>query len=152
MRRLDLEILDLQEIEDVIDSALFCRLAMVDEGAPYIVPMCFGYEDGRLFFHSAMAGRKLGIIRRNGLVCFEITSEAEVLMHADNPEGSVRYRSVTGTGMARVVEDLEEKRNCLRVFSRHYSGRDDEIPVDMARRTTVIEVRIESMTGKRNDG
>lgn len=152
MRRSDLEMIDAQEIEDVISEARFCRLAMVDEGIPYVVPMCFGYEDGKLFFHSAVAGRKLDIIRRNGLVCFEITAEAEVLLAAAADGGGVRYRSVIGTGTARIVEDPDEKEHALQVLSRHYFGHDIDLPDAAARRTVAIEVRIDSMTGKRNEG
>jgi hypothetical protein len=152
MRRSDLEIIDIQEIEDVISEAKFCRLAMVDQGAPYIVPMCFGYEDGRLYFHSAAAGRKLDAIRRNGLVSFEITAEAEVLLSPGADGGGVRYRSVIGTGAARILEDPSEKEHALQVLARHYFGRGIEIPPDAARRAVAIEVRIDSMTGKRSGG
>jgi uncharacterized protein len=152
MRRIDLEIIDLQEIENVISEAKFCRIAMVDEGIPYVVPMCFGYDDGRLFLHSAVTGRKLDVMRRNPLVCFEITAEAEVLLPASADGGGVRYRSVIGTGTARVVENSDEKMHALAVLSRHYFLHDIEIPVAAARKTVAIEVRIDSMTGKRSEG
>jgi nitroimidazol reductase NimA-like FMN-containing flavoprotein (pyridoxamine 5'-phosphate oxidase superfamily) len=59
---------------------------------------------------------------------------------------------VIGTGTARVVENSDEKIHALAVLSRHYFPHDIEIPVAAARKTVAIEVRIDSMTGKRNEG
>lgn len=57
MRRSDREVLDLDEILDIIEACDVCRIAMVDDGVPYIVPMNFGYmfdgEKLHLCFHSA---------------------------------------------------------------------------------------------------
>jgi nitroimidazol reductase NimA-like FMN-containing flavoprotein (pyridoxamine 5'-phosphate oxidase superfamily) len=152
MRRRDLEIVDIQEIEGILRSAPFCRLAMVDAGMPYVVPLSFGYEDGRLFFHSAASGRKLDVIRRCGRVCFEITSEAEVVVGVEASGSTVRYSSVIGTGIARELEDPVEKRHALEILAGHYRRLDGEISAESVAKTAVIEVAIESMTGKRNPG
>ena len=49
-------------IEEVIARAPVCRLALSDNGEPYVVPMNFGYSDGVLYFHGAPNGRKIDII------------------------------------------------------------------------------------------
>ncbi len=59
MRRKEKEIADKSEIESIIRKSLVCRLGIVDAGLPYIVPLCFGYDNGALFFHSAKEGRKI---------------------------------------------------------------------------------------------
>ena len=59
LRRKEKEIIDKSEIESIIRKSLVCRLGIVDEGLPYIVPLCFGYDKGALFFHSAKEGRKI---------------------------------------------------------------------------------------------
>jgi nitroimidazol reductase NimA-like FMN-containing flavoprotein (pyridoxamine 5'-phosphate oxidase superfamily) len=64
MRRHEREITDKKEIEAIIRKALVCRLAMVDGDKPYVVPLCFGYADHTLFFHSAGEGKKLEIIKK----------------------------------------------------------------------------------------
>ena len=68
MRRKDREISDLGEIESIIQRADICRLAFCDRGKPYVVPLCFGYRRGAIYFHSAREGRKLDMIRNNRLV------------------------------------------------------------------------------------
>ena len=72
MRRKDREIEDRAELESIIGAAMVCRLAMSEDDRPYIVPLCFGYKDGNLYFHSAEEGKKLEILRVNSSICFEI--------------------------------------------------------------------------------
>ena len=64
MRRKEREISDRNEIEAVILQADVCRLAMVDEASPYIVPLNFGFADNSLYFHSAHKGRKVDILKK----------------------------------------------------------------------------------------
>ena len=77
MRRKDKEITDKAEIESIIGSSMVCRLAMTDKNRPYIVPLCFGYKDNTLYFHSAGQGKKLDILKKNNLVCFEFDIDYE---------------------------------------------------------------------------
>jgi nitroimidazol reductase NimA-like FMN-containing flavoprotein (pyridoxamine 5'-phosphate oxidase superfamily) len=71
LRRADKEITDRDEIESIIRKSLVCRLGLTDNARLYIVPLCFGYTDNRLYFHSATEGRKIEILKRNNEVCFE---------------------------------------------------------------------------------
>ena len=58
MRRIDREITDFVEIESILNDASVCRIGLVDGSEPYIVPVCFGYSDGRIYIHSAIFGEK----------------------------------------------------------------------------------------------
>ena len=71
MRRNDREIKDRKEIDGIIRRCRVCRLAMCDDGQPYIVPLNFGYDGRFLYFHAAPEGRKIDIIKRNNRVGFE---------------------------------------------------------------------------------
>lgn len=57
MRRKDREITSKEEMLDVIRRSDVCRLALNDDGYPYILPLNFGMkeEDGKvvLYFHGA---------------------------------------------------------------------------------------------------
>ena len=65
MRRKEKEIVEKSEIEAVISKASVCRLGMAEEGMPYVVPLCFGYENNTLYFHSAKEGKKVDILKKN---------------------------------------------------------------------------------------
>ena len=150
MRRQEKEITDHIVIETVLERARVCRIGLCDRGNPYVVPVCFGYRDSCLYFHSANTGRKIGILRENDRVCFEVDIDVE-LLPADSPcQWSVRYMSVVGFGRASFVDDLQEKAEALNIIMEHYAGRPFEYPEKALAEVTVIKVHVDSMTGKRS--
>ena len=141
-------ITDRDTIEAIIHSAPVCRIALSDDGQPYVVPVSFGYADNALYFHSAPRGRKLDILRKNPAVCCEFDVDTEIVPAADSCAWSVRYRSVIAFGRATVVEDGEEKKHALDVIVAHYGGTPQAYPEATLRRTAVVKVAIQRMTGK----
>jgi nitroimidazol reductase NimA-like FMN-containing flavoprotein (pyridoxamine 5'-phosphate oxidase superfamily) len=148
MRRNDKEIHDRDAVEAIIRDSLVCRLALSDENRPYVVPLCFGYRDDTLYFHSSPEGKKIEILRKNGNVCFEFDIDQEVVQDDKPCKWTMNYRSVIGFGQGSVVEDLEEKRKGLDAIMQHYAGRSFEYAEPAMKSTVVIKVEIESMTGK----
>ena len=53
MRRSDKQIKDGKIIEKILEEAMVCRLALCDDGRPYIIPLNFGFKNNHLYFHSA---------------------------------------------------------------------------------------------------
>lgn len=139
---------DMDTIESIIRSASVCRIALSDDGQPYVLPVCFGYADNTLYFHSAPRGRKLDILGKNNAVCCEFDVDQEIVQAEDACAWSVRYRSVVAFGRAFVVEDLEEQRQALDVILAHYGGRPRAYPEATLQRTAVVKVEIQSMTAK----
>ncbi len=82
MRRKDKEITDATGIKNIIEKATVCRLGMVKEGKPYIVPLSFGFRKNVLYFHSALKGRKIDCIRNNSNVCFEFDLIADFVCNS----------------------------------------------------------------------
>jgi nitroimidazol reductase NimA-like FMN-containing flavoprotein (pyridoxamine 5'-phosphate oxidase superfamily) len=56
MRRKDKQVTDPAVIGDLFSSGRVCRLAMVDDGEPFVVPVNYGYADNVLYIHSAAVG------------------------------------------------------------------------------------------------
>ena len=58
MRQAEREIKNMVEIGDILQKCDTCRLALSDDGQPYVVPLNFGYQltDGQLtlYFHCAL--------------------------------------------------------------------------------------------------
>ena len=115
MRRQDKELIDREAIEAVIRRARVCRVAMCDGDVPYVVPMSFGYRDGRVWLHCAAEGRKIDILRVNDRVCFEVDLDHATNRGEESCGWNLRYRSVIGFGRARIVEDEAGKREGLDV-------------------------------------
>ena len=151
MRRKEKEITDKNEIESIIRKSMVCRLGLADDGAPYVVPLCFGYDNGALFFHSAKEGRKIEILTKNNQVCFEFDIDPEVKSGKTACAWGMKYRSVIGFGKAVFIEDPEERRKALDVIMRQYADGDFEYSEKSFEKALVIKVEIESMTGKKSD-
>ena len=139
---------DRDTIEGIIRSAQVCRIGLCDDGQPYVVPVCFGYADGVLYFHSAPRGRKVEALRKNDAVCCEFDVDVEIVRDGDACDWSVRYRSAIGFGKASIVEEPEEKRRALDTIVAQYGGKPQAYPDDTLRRTAVVKIEIESFTGK----
>lgn len=148
MRRKDKEITDRNAIESIISKSRVCRLAMVDEGGPYIVPLCFGFRNNTLYFHSAAEGKKLGLLRKNPRVCFELNCDTEVRTGGKACDFSMRYKSVIGFGNAAFVEATAAKREALDIIMNHYAEGAFDYPDASVNRISVFKVEIDTMTGK----
>ncbi len=149
LRRKDKEIIDSREIEEVIKKVTVCRLGLVDRDEAYIVPVNFGYERNAIYFHSALEGRKIELIKRNNKVCFEIDTDVGV-EKTDRSNCSVTYRSVIGTGRACILETDEEKLRGLKVIMRQCTGGEYSFSEERLDSVLVVEIKIESITGKQS--
>ena len=150
MRRKEKEMTEPDAIRAVIEQASVCRLAMVADEGPYIVPLCFGYEGQTLYFHSALKGRKLEILSQDPRVCFEFDAGIKVIEAQEACDWSVRYRCVIGFGKVVFIEDPNEKRQALNIIMAQYSDRLFAFPDRMLTATAVFKVDIERMTGKQS--
>ncbi len=150
MRRKDREITDIATIESIINKSSVCRMGLCDGDRPYVVPMNFGYRDGKVYMHSALEGKKLDIIRKNPDVCLEFETDLEIVRAEEACSFSMKYRSVIARGRASIQEESADKAYGLNVIMEHYTGKEFEFPVQALTRIVVIRVDIEEMTGKQN--
>ncbi|MFH2219450.1 MAG: pyridoxamine 5'-phosphate oxidase family protein [Pseudomonadota bacterium] len=150
MRRKDKEITDLTEIESIIRRSSVCRLALADQNRPYVVPLCFGYRNRTLYFHSAPEGKKIDMLKKNSRVCFEFDIDYEIVKADKACDSGMKFNSVIGFGKASFVEDFESKCRALDVIMEQYGDRPSSYPETRIKNTVVIQVEIEQMTGKRS--
>lgn len=154
MRRKDREIKNIEAIKSVIDRCKTCHLAMVDEGMPYVVPMSFGYqitdETLTLFFHSAHEGRKIDILHRNNVVCFEMCVEGEPIFAEKTPCSSgYSYSSILGSGRAEFIADADEKCRALSALMKRQANVSVAFTPEQAKGVCVFQVVSHDFTGKR---
>jgi len=148
MRRSEKEITDESAMEAIIHASLVCRLALSDGNQPYIVPLCFGYQDRTLYFHSALEGKKIDILKKNNRTCFEFDVNSEIIKAEKACKWGMKYQSVIGFGKAVLVENIAEKKKALNIIMNHYSDRDFQFTDKAIKKIAVIKIEIEGMTGK----
>lgn len=153
MRRKEREITEQAKIDEIIQNCDCLRLALADVGAPYIVPVNFGYDEREkaFYFHGAKEGRKMELIRKNGAAGFELDCK-HTLKEAETACGyTFLFQSVIGTGEISILEGMEEKKKGLAAIMAHYTGKDSwEFPEKTLMATAVLRLDVKEMSCKQN--
>ncbi len=152
MRRKDKQITNPELIQTIIKRSIVCRLGMIDGNRPYVVPVCFGFENNCLYFHSAMEGKKIDTLKANKNVCFEFDVDQAVIPSDQACKFGMKYRSVIGFGKAYFIEDDSEKQKALDIIMRHYNGKTGDYAPEFLQHILIIKVEIDSITGKQSGG
>jgi nitroimidazol reductase NimA-like FMN-containing flavoprotein (pyridoxamine 5'-phosphate oxidase superfamily) len=152
MRRKDREITDLSEIQSIIRKADVCRIALVDNNQPYMVTLNFGYQQGNpsiLYFHCANEGRKLDIIAKNNITCFQMDVDHELITAKKACGFTMHFKSIVGYGKIYKVTDKQEKVKGLDCIMKQYSDKERFTYEDkMLEATTILKLEIDQMTAK----
>ena len=154
MIRKDREITDFDEIIEIIKKCDVCRIALNDEAYPYIVPLNFGMDvqdqQVTLYFHGALKGKKLDLIKKDNRATFEMDCGHNFILYEERMSCTMGYESVMGRGTIEILPE-EEKYEALRILMRQYHAEDFQFNKDMMKVTTVMKMTVESMTGKRRN-
>lgn len=148
MRRKDRKIKRQAELEEIIRKAIVCRIAVSDGDSPYVFPVCFGYKDRFLYFHSAQEGKKIDILRKNNKVCLEVDIDTELMSGEKGCDWGMRYKSVIGFGKADFIESPEEKKKAFHIILDHYANRSYDFSEESLKNVVLVKILVESLTGK----
>jgi len=158
MRRKDKQIQDRQVLEELLSGAPVCRIGLAPAagsraadpyaGYPFVVPVHFVHSDGRIFVHSARAGKKIDMLRSNPRVCVEIDEYLGLKTAEKACNYGTRFRSLIAFGRARIVQAVEEKRRALQLLMDKYAGRSFDFTAPEIEKVEIIEIRLEEITGK----
>lgn len=143
-----------KEVLQVIDKCDVCRIGLYDGESPYIVPMNFGFEsiDGQLwlYFHSAVEGRKLDILKKNPNVCFEMDTSHKLTTGPMPCDYSMNYECVMGEGELEIVKNRNDKLHALSMLLKHYGKTGPhEWREEVLAITCVLRLRVNFISGKR---
>ena len=139
-----------EEIEGILNEETIGFLGLCMDGEPYVVPLNYGYVDGRILFHGAFTGKKMDYLRANPQVCFAVGRQSgQVVRHAEGDPCHVDSDSVICYGRARVIEDLEERKRALDAFNRCFRPHAEEISLEATSKCCAVEIKIAEMTGRR---
>lgn len=155
MRRADRAVTDRQGIETILQHCTICHLAFATGGAPYLVPLHFGYRwEGALptlYFHCAKEGRKLELLRQNPWVGFELEESAPAFGGENPCSWTAYFASILGEGRLEVVESPAEQAAGLGLLLRHcgFPGEATFTPAQLAA-VKVLRLEVTSLSAKRH--
>lgn len=118
-----------------------------DEGYPYTLPLDFVYDDGKIYFHSAVEGHKVDAIRKCDKASFCVLDKGV----QEDGDWAYYFDSVIAFGRIKIVEDRNIAEEKLRLLGLKYFPTAEMVEHDMAKnakRALVLELSIEHMTGK----
>ena len=140
----------------ILDASLVAQVGFVQDGSAVVVPMIYGREDATLFLHGARKARVVRLLQENGEVCVNVTLVDGLVFARSAFNSSMRYRSATVFGAARLLESTEDKLNAMRVISEHsMPGRWGELRAPLEREikmTGVIALDISTASAKEASG
>ena len=141
---------------EVMDKAPFITVSMSDaDGTPYSVPLSLARTDQQTFyFHCAMEGKKLDILRTNPRVCLTAVSKCKPTVGPKDGSFTLEFKSAIAVGQTAVVTNEAEKREALRAicerFLPHHMDAFDAAVERSMSRTTVVRITLtEPPVGKR---
>lgn len=120
-----------------------------DGGYPYAVPISYVYDNGKIYFHSAITGHKIDALTRNDRVSFCVVDQDQIVPE----EYTTYFRSVIAFGKLRILSEEDAKGLAIEKLAVKYA------PADSASNRTetiekswksfcMLEMTIEHMTGK----
>ncbi len=142
-----------EEMEKILCEERVGYLGLAVGATPYVVPLNYVYDGGRILFHGALKGKKLDYLRANPQVCFAVGRQAG--MPVRHPQGAlcqVNNDSVICYGSARIIDDIEERREALNVFNHFLQPDAPGITHAAASKCCAVEIAISEMTGRQQRG
>ena len=152
MTKREYQITDEQQIIAILDAGKVLHLGLAVDNEPYVVPMNYGYvlEAGKLvlYLHSALRGKKLDMIRANSRVFFEIDCDLMPFEGKVPCQYGLAYSSVMGRGTARIIEDVEKKKQAMSILMKTQTGKDFSFDDKLVSIVTVIRIDAAEYTAK----
>lgn len=113
--------------------------------------MNYAYENGKIYFHSAIAGRKIDLIKTNNQVCFNIEGNYEIVKAQKACGWSAKYRSIIGYGSIRIEESEEIKIKGLDLIMKKYGAEGkQEYAIGALKNTAMIVISIDELSAKQS--
>ncbi|MBI5523114.1 MAG: pyridoxamine 5'-phosphate oxidase family protein [Desulfarculus sp.] len=151
MRRANRQITDPAQLEDILRRGRVLRLAMCHGDQPYLLPLNYGYAQGRVYLHTGRQGLKLEYLRANPRVCFEVSVDVELVPAQEACAWNCHYQCVLGFGRAVEVTDEAERRLGLLAITSQYAGPGPHaLKEESLARACLLRIDIEEMSGKQN--
>ena len=103
----------------VLDAGKICHVGFTLDDQPYVVPMSYARMGDQLLMHGSVASRLMKNLA-SGLRCCVTVTHLDGLVYARSTfSSSMNYRSTMVFGTARLITDLDEKRESIQALVDH---------------------------------
>jgi len=138
-----------EEIENILKNETMGFLGLCTNNSPYVIPLTYCYYNGRIIFHCAIRGTKLDYIRANPQVCFTVGRQSgKVMNHPNGGSCKADHDSAVCYGVARIIEEIDERCKALNTFNRYLQPDAKEILPKDVTNCLAVEISVTRMTGR----
>ena len=116
-----------------------------------MVPMNFALDNNFVILHMAKSGRKWNMLTQNPNVCINWIS-GEKIAWQDVEVGCsyrVKSKSVIVEGTAEIVEDYQEKLDCMQKIMAQYSPLTFKFSQPSIKNVGVVKIKILAISAKK---
>lgn len=127
----------------VINAGRIGRLGCIDRGEPYVMPLNYLVEDGRIYSHS-LPGRKITALRTHARACLQV----------DQIENDFHWRSAIAFGSYEEVNDDLRRTIVLRQLVDRFpelTPVESDLATERNGEVVVFCLRIDKVTGVAED-
>src|SRR5665213_1086245 len=153
-RRSQRGVYDKAQVHAILDEGFVCHVGFAIDGQPFVIPTAYARSGEQIYIHGSPAGRLMK--SKEVDVCLTVTLVDGLVLARSAFHTSMNYRSVVVLGTARLVTDIEEKREALRCFTNHViAGRWEQAkqPTEQElKATSVLALTLEEVSAKIRSG
>lgn len=139
------------EISALLSKAQVGHIGTINsEGYPYVLPVHFVYYKGKIYIHGLIQGTKIENLIANPKVGFEVDIMEGLILDDKACDVNTKYQSVVIMGQAKMVHLVDKKIEILNQVVAKYTPQlaGQQYPENMLKGTGIIEITIDSITGK----
>ena len=154
MRRKDKQIIDHNETEMILKEGKVLHIAMLDGDKPYLIPVNYGYQNNTIYIHCAKEGKKIELLKKNNLICFQTEIDVSVVNAEIAYKCGTLYKSVLGYGRAYFIDNVQEKKQAADVLVDQYLDKKGAKHTygKCLKEVCIIKIEIDSISGKESLG
>jgi nitroimidazol reductase NimA-like FMN-containing flavoprotein (pyridoxamine 5'-phosphate oxidase superfamily) len=145
---------DKVQVHAILDEGFVCHVGFVLDGRPFVIPTAYARSGETVYIHGSPASRLMK--SKEVDVCLTVTLVDGLVLARSAFHTSINYRSVVVLGKARLVTDVDEKREALRCFTNHVIAGRWEVAkqpsVSELKATSVLALPLEEVSAKVRTG
>jgi nitroimidazol reductase NimA-like FMN-containing flavoprotein (pyridoxamine 5'-phosphate oxidase superfamily) len=147
---------DRETIHRIIDEALICHVAIVQDGQPFVMPMIHTRIDDRLYIHGSRGSRMLLALAAGAPACLTMTIIDGLVLARSAMHHSINYRSAVVLGTGRAIEEERTKWLVWGALVEHVMpGRSRDCRMPNAKEsaaTMLVEIDMNEASAKIRNG
>jgi len=147
---------DQGSIHAILDAGLIAHVGFCVDSQPFVIPMLYARDGETILLHGSVASRLVNALGAGIPACLSVTHVDGLVLARSHFNHSVNYRSVVAFGVAKLIDDPDEKVAALaHLVDTLVPGRAAESrapdKTELAA-TNVLRFEIEDASAKVRDG